>query len=321
MASKFSKVHVAIIVMALFTMSPPAQASIVQVITTIVNFINTNIAGFSGVIQSMGQGANTQVNSDKQSTEVLAGTIAEQTKTLGSLKYKLNFGSFGSLGQFKINGVAPGGCFGKKRDASHKKFLEIAENTEKNVLPTINEYAGVHDNFDYKEDTAERKAVLDLMKQHDFPLEGLLPSSNITEAQRALYSRYVQFITVPSPITISGVGRAGSTDEKSIATARYQALVGILQKAMLDYGDRYLKFDDSTMSRYEMMEAYGIYANSDKRIKSTNLKTSAGVERELAEAQSMTIDVESEIMKSQDNILGLMTILAIKSTDEVADEL
>lgn len=316
-----TKTHVVFIALTLVLVSPPAQASFIQVVMTVLNFINTNMAGYTGVMESLGQGANSQVNSDKQGAEVVVGSLAEQTKTLGGLNYKLNFGSFGTLAGININGVAPGGCLGKKRQSTHKMFLDMKDDTSNEIFPSVNEYAGVHESFDYDEDVAERKVVNNLMKEYDFPLAGLVPNENITEAQRGLWSKYVQFFTVPSPITISGVGKVGSVDEKSIQAARYQAMVGILQKTMLDYGDRYTKVDDDVMSRADVLESYRIYANSDKRVQATNLKTSAGVERELAEAQSMIIDVNSELVNSQDSINGLLTILAVTSTDEVADEL
>lgn len=315
----FKFIHWVFISITLFTVATPAKASLAQVVLLVANFIETNIAGFSGVIRQLSAGAQSQANALQMSTEVIGGTIAEQTKSLGKLEYKLQFGQFGSLGSVRINSVAPGGCLSKKRELNFKKYALLVDETNESVLPEINSYSTPVLGYDRDEDIAARKNTLDRMEASDFPLEGLFINENISLDQRDLWAEFVKHVTTPSPIVISKMGPAGQADDQYIAAYRYQTLLSQLQKTMLSQGDMYTALEGEP-SRADVLKQYQAYASSFKRTRATNLKTEAGVQRELAEAQSMILDVDSEIMKVNKSITGLLSILAIDAADEMADE-
>lgn len=319
MVKNFKFVHFLIIGISFILISPPVKANIIQALLLIANFILTNQTGFSANIRQSSAGAQSQANAIGMSTEVIGGTIAEQTKTLGKLKYEMEFGSLGSVGGIKIDSTAPGGCFAKSRETGFKKYALLSDETNESVFPEVNGYAAPVLNYDRDEDMAERMNILQRMDDSDFPVQGLFINDNITIEQRALWADFVRHVTVPSPIVISQMGVAGAADDQYIAAYRYKMLVGQLQNTLLRQGDSYAALEGDS-SRADMLKKYQAYAASFKRTKATNLKTKTGVQRELAEAQAMLLDVESEIMEVNKSLTGLVSIMAVKATDEMADE-
>lgn len=313
-------IHCVFIAFTLVVISTPAKASLAQVVQLIVNFMTTNIAGFSGNIQQNSAGAQSQANALEMSTEVLGGVIADQTKTLGKLEYELQYGDFGRLGHIRINGVAPGGCFGKKRESNFKEYAKLVDETNETVFPEVNDYASPVFNYDRDEDLAERKAILDKMEETNFPLDGIFIGDNITLEQREVWADFVRHMTIPSPVVISKMGPPGSVDDQMVSAFRFKVMAGQVQKALLAQSDKYVKTDGND-SRMDVLKQYQAYAASYKRTRATNLKTEAGVQRELAEAQSMLLDIEAEIMDVNKSITGLLGVLAVNATDEMADEL
>jgi hypothetical protein len=302
---------------AIIVIAPPAKANIMQVLMLITNFITTNLNGFNASIQQESAGSQTQANAMQQSTEVLSGVIANGTKVLGQLEYSLNW-----KGSGKFNSIAAAGCLllkGKNNDVNDS-YEERFDNTIKNEMPAINDYARFDNSISIEDDKKNRTAISQIIEDSEFPLSGLFPNQNITPSQRTVWGEYVKYLTVPSPVNITGLSGARSGN-KGRQAFRYQQLVAPVQKVLLTYGDKYTAESNNEISRMDVFKTYKAIATSPKRISAMVNKTGVGLDRESALAQSMLLDVEGEIMEVNENITSLLSVMAILATDEIADDL
>jgi hypothetical protein len=96
---RLKKIHLIIILACFVSITPPAQATyqdsvILQFLIAKFNYIMeyVNKAGFALQHLTKQIGNMTLTNAEQQSTEVQSGVVAENTKTLGKIKYALEFG-------------------------------------------------------------------------------------------------------------------------------------------------------------------------------------------------------------------------------------
>ena len=321
MTKKLKKLHLVIILITGLCIPFASHANIAQAIQLILNFIGVNLAGFNANIQQESAGAHSTINALKMSADVTGGVIAEQTKQLLKNSYKFEFGEFGTVGEIKINSTAPSGCMRKKDASVFKKYAEELENAMEVDFKSINEYAKLKANVDVKADRDHRKVVAERAKQLGLDDMGFFPNRNLDAAEYELWKEMVPFLTVPKPISSSSTLLPGKRSQMAKNSERYKMLIGMVQQAMLQQGVFYKELEGEDQSRADIFKKYLAYANSFKRTKANNAKTKAGLERELAEAESILVDIETEYLERQETITNLMTILAISSTDEMADSL
>jgi len=321
MTKKLKKRHWIIIAITGLILPFASHANLAQVIQLILSFIGVNTAGFNGNIQQESAGAHSTINALKMSADVTGGVIAEQTKQLLNSKYKFEFGEFGRVGQIKINSTAPSGCMRKKDASVFKEYVKEYEKAMDVDFKIINDYASLKTSVDVKSDRDYRKVIHERSKQFGLDKMGFYPNRNLDPAEFELWKEMVPFLTVPKPISSNSTLLPAKKNQLAKNTERYRLLAGMVQQAMLRQGVFYKEINEDGESRADIFKKYYAYANSYKRTKASNLKTKAGLERELTEAESILVDIESEYLQRQEILTNLMTIIAITSADEMADSI
>lgn len=316
--NRLKPLHVVFLaITSMVIMVPPAKASLIQVIQLIYTEIQTLLGGYNAIIQQQNAAGQTTINSHKMSADTLGGIIAEQTKTLGTLEQKLNFGSFGSQGEFRIDAIAPSGCFSKKSSTDFKNWAKAKEKATKETWPSINAYAAVRKDIDFGQDRSDRRGIFQRAKELGLLEMGLYPTRKLNSEEYEIWVEMIKYLTVPQPISEDGALSPANKLRLIQENERYKQMVGIVQSSLLRNALLHKKLDGD-ISREEMLLSYEVYANSFKRTRSSNLKTENGLAKELAEANARALDVQLELNETNEAIESLLTILAIESTDNFA---
>lgn len=297
--------------------APPAKANLAAVIALINSVIQTTLGGFNALIHMENANGQAIANSHKMSAETLGGIMANQTKTLGSLEQKMNFGSFGKIGDLKINAISSSGCFTKKKADTYKDWMNTKEQAFTEKLPELNAYAAVQAEIDFGQDSRSRRGIFNRAKELGLLEMGLHPTRKLSTEEYEIWVDLIKYLTVPSPISEKSALSPAAKLKLIQNTERYKQLVGVVQESLLRHALSNKRLEGD-LSRNEMITSYEAYANSFERTRSANLKTQAGVLKELAEAEAMSLDLNAEINQTNESIEALLTVIAIDSTDNYA---
>lgn len=310
---------IVLLITGMMVFVPVAQANLVQALQLIVNWIMTAVEGTNAVLQSEEASGNAELNAEEMRTKIEAAAEGAVAVSKVKLDLRLNFGSFGEVAGLKINSVAPGGCFTKKRDEVFREYAKAQDEMNNEIIPKTIEYSMPAEEVDLEADENERREVFAEMKAKGYLSSGFFPSHNLNPEDYELWGKYIKHITVPQPFGANHFFKKGKGAEYVVDVLKFQQIVYPAQKAMLDASLRKLTLDGS-LSRDDMLNMYRAYATSFKRTRASNAKTPGGVQREIIELQSMLMDVESEILKSNRTISSLMASSALIKAEKYVEE-
>ena len=327
---RFTKMQLMMLGFSLYVLVSPAKAAmgwdaeiILQYLITSFNYIMdyVNDIGFNLEQYYERLGSMAEQNAQQQSTEVLSGVIAEETKILGKTQLELQYLANNSVSiggkEFVVGAISTTGC-ATKRDMQIRKDLAGKAEVFKENAKVLNEELINSESY-VEEQRAKVAITLKNYYMSGATVDNATNPAGMLSDREALDLASVSSIVANKKFTPKGVATGNWTDGGEVAEDYYKRLTGTVSSVFADSISKSIAVESEGKehSANSLVQTNMALANSYARTKSNNFKLKKGVMAEHVENTYRQIQLRLENLNQLRQQERLYAVIALKTLNQM----